>query len=131
VSNQLWEAEERSGHVIAEPCVDIVDRSVVEQCPVDGVYQAARWLYSHPDECVDCRVWEPECPTEGSSRRRTYRPRVRNSPPNARFLGETLPGSGRSLGRPPRRATGDPTFMTGQPHRLEVAGQPIGRWEQW
>jgi len=31
-----------------------MDRSCVEQCPVDCIYEGERMLYIHPDECIDC-----------------------------------------------------------------------------
>ncbi len=51
-------------YVIAEPCVDVLDRSCVEECPVDCIYEGLRMLYIHPDECVDCGACEPVCPVE-------------------------------------------------------------------
>ncbi len=51
-------------YVIAEPCVDVLDRACVEECPVDCIYEGGRMLYIHPDECVDCGACEPVCPVE-------------------------------------------------------------------
>ncbi|MFT8395072.1 ferredoxin [Propionibacterium sp.] len=51
-------------YVIAQPCVDVKDRACVEECPVDCIYEGARTLYIHPDECVDCGACEPVCPVE-------------------------------------------------------------------
>ena len=51
-------------YVIAEPCVDVKDRSCVDECPVDCIYEGARTLYIHPDECVDCGACEPVCPVD-------------------------------------------------------------------
>jgi NAD-dependent dihydropyrimidine dehydrogenase PreA subunit len=51
-------------YVIALPCVDVKDRSCVEACPVDCIYEGERCLYIHPDECVDCGACEPECPVQ-------------------------------------------------------------------
>lgn len=51
-------------YVIALPCVDVMDRACVEECPVDCIYEGQRTLYIHPDECVDCGACEPVCPTE-------------------------------------------------------------------
>ncbi|MBN9644839.1 ferredoxin [Corynebacterium mendelii] len=51
-------------YVIAQPCVDIMDKACVEECPVDCIYEGKRSLYIHPDECVDCGACEPVCPTE-------------------------------------------------------------------
>ncbi|HWS36510.1 MAG TPA: ferredoxin [Actinoplanes sp.] len=51
-------------YVIAEPCVDVLDKACVDECPVDCIYEGDRMLYIHPDECVDCGVCEPACPVE-------------------------------------------------------------------
>ncbi len=51
-------------YVIAEPCIDVLDRACVEECPVDCIYEGDRALYIHPDECVDCGACEPACPVE-------------------------------------------------------------------
>lgn len=51
-------------YTIAEPCVDVMDRACVEECPVDCIYEGKRTLYIHPDECVDCGACEPVCPVE-------------------------------------------------------------------
>jgi ferredoxin len=42
-------------YVIAEPCIDIKDRSCVDVCPVDCIHEADR---------IDCGACEPECPVE-------------------------------------------------------------------
>ena len=51
-------------YVITEPCVDVLDRACIEECPVDCIYEGERMLYIHPDECVDCGACEPVCPVE-------------------------------------------------------------------
>ena len=51
-------------YVIAEPCVDVLDKACIEECPVDCIYEGWRMLYIHPDECVDCGACEPVCPVE-------------------------------------------------------------------
>jgi NAD-dependent dihydropyrimidine dehydrogenase PreA subunit len=51
-------------YVIALPCVDVQDRTCVDECPVDCIYEGERMLYIHPDECVDCGACEPVCPVE-------------------------------------------------------------------
>ena len=50
-------------YVISEPCIDVKDKSCIEECPVDCIYEGDRMLYIHPDECVDCAC-EPVCPVE-------------------------------------------------------------------
>lgn len=51
-------------YTIAEPCVDVMDKACIEECPVDCIYEGGRMLYIHPDECVDCGACEPVCPVE-------------------------------------------------------------------
>ena len=51
-------------YTIAEPCVDLKDKACIEECPVDCIYEGARMLFIHPDECVDCGACEPVCPVE-------------------------------------------------------------------
>src|SRR5947208_2085353 len=49
-------------YIIAEPCINVKDRSCVDVCPVDCIYEGEDMLYIHPDECIDCGACEPECP---------------------------------------------------------------------
>jgi NAD-dependent dihydropyrimidine dehydrogenase PreA subunit len=52
-------------YVIAEPCVDVMDKACVDVCPVDCIHfeeGVDRILYIDPDECIDCGACEPECP---------------------------------------------------------------------
>ena len=51
-------------YIIAQPCVDVLDKACIEECPVDCIYEGNRMLYIHPDECVDCGACEPVCPVE-------------------------------------------------------------------
>ncbi len=52
-------------YVITEPCIDVLDKSCVEVCPVDCVHYEEgtdRMEYIDPDECIDCGACEPVCP---------------------------------------------------------------------
>ena len=53
-------------YVIAEPCIDVKDKSCVEVCPVDCIHgeDSDPQLYINPGECIDCGACEPECPVE-------------------------------------------------------------------
>ena len=51
-------------YIITQPCVDVLDRACIDECPVDCIYEGERMLYIHPDECVDCGACEPVCPVE-------------------------------------------------------------------
>jgi NAD-dependent dihydropyrimidine dehydrogenase PreA subunit len=54
-------------YIIAQPCVDVLDKACIEECPVDCIYEGDRMLYIHPDECVDCGACVPVCPVEAIS----------------------------------------------------------------
>ncbi len=41
-------------YIIAEPCIDIKDKSCVDVCPVDCIHEANRILVIDPEECIDC-----------------------------------------------------------------------------
>ena len=50
---------------ITQPCVDVMDKSCVDVCPVDCIHfeeGTDRKLYIDPDECIDCGACEPACP---------------------------------------------------------------------
>ena len=88
-------------YVIAEPCIDVMDRACVAECPVDCIYEGGRTLYIQPDECVDCGACEPVCPVEAiyyeddlPKKWQTY------TADNARFFAEPLPGRDAPLGSP-------------------------------
>ncbi|AXH96700.1 ferredoxin [Ornithinimicrobium avium] len=88
-------------YVIAQPCIDVVDRACVEECPVDCIYEGERALYIHPDECVDCGACEPVCPVEAiyyeDDLPAEFTPYLQD---NADFFFETLPGRDEPLASP-------------------------------
>ncbi len=52
-------------YVITTPCIDVMDQSCVEVCPVDCIHfdeGEDRMLFINPDECIDCGACEPACP---------------------------------------------------------------------
>ncbi len=51
-------------YIIAEPCIDVKDKSCIDVCPVDCIHEMARMLVIDPEECIDCGACEPECPVE-------------------------------------------------------------------
>jgi NAD-dependent dihydropyrimidine dehydrogenase PreA subunit len=87
--------------VITDACTDVLDRACIEECPVDCIYEGARSLYIHPDECVDCGACEPVCPVEAIY----YEDDVPGATvgsiaDNAAFFAEPLPGRAGPLGSP-------------------------------
>lgn len=88
-------------YVIGSACVDIVDKSCVQECPADCIYEGARAMYINPNECVDCgacslacRVdaiyYEADLPEEQSEYLQD----------NAAFFTSPLPGRDEPLGDP-------------------------------
>ena len=52
-------------YYITQPCIDVMDQSCVDVCPVDCIHfeeGSDRMLYIDPDECIDCGACEPACP---------------------------------------------------------------------
>jgi NAD-dependent dihydropyrimidine dehydrogenase PreA subunit len=102
-------------YIIAEPCVDVLDKACVEECPVDCIYEGSRMLYVHPDECVDCGACEPVCPVEAIF----YEDDVPRqwgdyTTANYEFFGELgSPGGAAGIGRLER----DASFVARQPGR--------------
>jgi NAD-dependent dihydropyrimidine dehydrogenase PreA subunit len=88
-------------YVIGTACVDVVDKSCIEDCPVDCMYEGDRKLYINPDECVDCGAckllckvdaiyWEGDLPAD----------QRQHLPDDAAFFSEVLPGRATPLGNP-------------------------------
>jgi NAD-dependent dihydropyrimidine dehydrogenase PreA subunit len=48
--------------VIGRECIDAQDRSCVDVCPVDCIYEGERKNYINPAECIDCGACEIACP---------------------------------------------------------------------
>lgn len=88
-------------YVIASPCIDVMDKSCTEECPVDCIYEGDRKLYINPKECIDCGACEPVCPVEAISQdRRVAEEDNEFIEDNRRFFTEPLPGRDESLGAP-------------------------------
>jgi NAD-dependent dihydropyrimidine dehydrogenase PreA subunit len=88
--------------VITEACVDIMDRSCMEECPVDCIYVGGRKMYINPVECIDCGACEQVCPNTAAFADRTLAntDAAWNIADNAAFFSELLPGRGAPLGTP-------------------------------
>jgi NAD-dependent dihydropyrimidine dehydrogenase PreA subunit len=86
-------------YVIAAACIDVTDRSCIEECPVDCIYEGDRKLYINPAECIDCGACEPVCPVQAISQdRRVPDGEYEFVADNARFFSELLPGRAEPLG---------------------------------
>jgi Fe-S-cluster-containing hydrogenase component 2 len=51
-------------YVITEPCIGCRDKSCIDECPVDAVYEGLSMSYIHPDVCIDCGACEVVCPVD-------------------------------------------------------------------
>lgn len=102
-------------YVIAEPCIDVLDKSCIEECPVDCIYEGNRMLYIQPDECVDCGACEPVCPVEAIYFEDDLPDKwVAFRDVNAEaFQSIGSPGGASRAGRIER----DPAFVEGQPRK--------------
>jgi NAD-dependent dihydropyrimidine dehydrogenase PreA subunit len=88
-------------YVIASPCIDVMDRSCIEECPVDCIYEGERKLYINPTECIDCGACEPACPVEAISQdRRVPDGDAEFIEDNRQFFVSVLPGRDAPIGSP-------------------------------
>jgi NAD-dependent dihydropyrimidine dehydrogenase PreA subunit len=88
-------------YFIAAPCIDVMDKSCVAECPVDCIYEGERKLYINPNECIDCGACEPACPEEAIfTDFRALDEDKEFLADNARFFDEPLPGRDEPIGAP-------------------------------
>jgi NAD-dependent dihydropyrimidine dehydrogenase PreA subunit len=88
-------------YVITSACIDVMDQSCIEECPVSCIYVGARKLYIHPDECIDCGACEQVCPVEAIAQDRSVPPdQAEFIADNRRFFTEVLLGRETPLGMP-------------------------------
>jgi ferredoxin len=50
-------------YVVAEPCVKCKYTECVSVCPVDCFQEGETSLAINPDQCIDCGMCEPVCPS--------------------------------------------------------------------
>ena len=88
-------------YVIIEHCIDVMDRSCVDVCPVDCIYEGDRKLYVNPAECIDCGACDNACPVDSIMLAGDVEPSSSvHLQDNATFFYETLPGKDAPLGDP-------------------------------
>jgi NAD-dependent dihydropyrimidine dehydrogenase PreA subunit len=86
---------------IGAECLDVLDKTCIEECPVDCIYEGRRKLYIQPAECIDCGACEPVCPVQAivSDMRITEEEQVW-ADDNAAFFDTVLPGRDEPVGSP-------------------------------
>jgi NAD-dependent dihydropyrimidine dehydrogenase PreA subunit len=116
-------------YAIGTGCVDVMDKSCVQECPVDCIYEGDRSLYINPDECVDCGACKLICRV-GAIEYETDLPddQLQHLADNAAFFSQTLPGRDAPLGSPGGaagvgRIGVDTPLVAGLPQVLEGRGQ--------
>jgi NAD-dependent dihydropyrimidine dehydrogenase PreA subunit len=88
-------------YFIAAPCIDVMDKSCIEECPVDCIYEGDRKLYINPGECIDCGACEPACPETAIFTDFKAPPAMTAFvADNKRFFTEPLDGRDQPLGAP-------------------------------
>lgn len=90
-------------YVIGAACVGCLDRSCVEVCPVDCIYEGERKSYINSHECIECGACEVECPVDAIFVER----KARKDPDRSAFVidsraffDEPLPGRPEPIGDP-------------------------------
>ena len=86
-------------YVIGADCIDELDGSCVDACPVDCIYEGLRKRYIQPSECIECGACLPACPVDAITPGRTSAA-PQWAEDNARFFSEPLPGRDTALGSP-------------------------------
>jgi ferredoxin len=51
-------------YVVTDNCIKCLYTDCVEVCPVDCFHIGPNFMVIDPDECIDCTLCEPECPSE-------------------------------------------------------------------
>jgi NAD-dependent dihydropyrimidine dehydrogenase PreA subunit len=88
-------------YFIAAPCIDVMDKSCIEECPVDCIYEGDRKLYINPRECIDCGACEPACPESAIFTDFKAPPDMTQFvEDNQRFFSEPLDGRDKPIGNP-------------------------------
>jgi NAD-dependent dihydropyrimidine dehydrogenase PreA subunit len=88
-------------YVIGSACIDVVDKSCMQECPVDCIYEGDRALYINPQECVDCGACKLICKVDAIYYETDLPDDQREFlADNAAFFTDVLPGRDDPLGSP-------------------------------
>lgn len=88
-------------YFIAAACIDVMDKSCTDECPVDCIYEGERKLYINPEECISCGACEPACPEAAVIADFQVSPETeRFASDNELFFTVPLPGRAEPLGAP-------------------------------
>lgn len=88
-------------YVIGKECLDVAEKSCVQECPVDCIYEGARTMYINPEECVDCGACKPACHVDAIHWEGDLPDdELQFLADNAAFFQQVLPGRDAPLGTP-------------------------------
>jgi len=101
-------------YVIAEPCVDILDKACIEECPVDCIYEADRMLLHPPRRMRRLRSLVNRSAGRGDLLRgRSARQVAHYTQANVDFFDD----SARRAGRQGRQGRKDPSLIANLPRK--------------
>ncbi len=86
--------------VIGEPCIDVLDKSCMDVCPMDCIYTGLRKNYINASECIDCSACSDVCPVDAiypAASASTDSQRLFEAD-SIEFFSSTLPGREQPLG---------------------------------
>lgn len=85
-------------YVIGLACIDELNGSCVDACPVDCIYEGRRRRYIQPMECIGCGACLPVCPVNAITSGEKAQPEWARD--NEQFFTAVLPGLSAPLGSP-------------------------------
>lgn len=85
-------------YVIGPACIEVLDGSCVDACPVDCIYEGGRKRYIQPVECIECGACIPVCPVNAITTGPKAEPEWAQD--NAEFFDTILVGRTEPLGSP-------------------------------
>lgn len=88
-------------YAIGAACIDVKDKTCMDVCPVECIYEGGRKLYINPIECIDCGVCVSTCPVEAIRSVDEFDDGdLEYAKDNATFFSVTLSGYDTPLGNP-------------------------------
>ncbi|WP_127817806.1 indolepyruvate ferredoxin oxidoreductase subunit alpha [Microbacterium sp. CPCC 204701] len=88
-------------YYITDNCLDVLDQSCAEECPVDCIYVGDRRAYIDPVKCIDCGNCLQVCPVKAIGKTPALDDDSRTAlNDNNEFFIEILPGRTEPLGSP-------------------------------
>jgi ferredoxin len=85
-------------YVIGPACIEELNGSCVDACPVDCIYEGERRRYIQPTECIECGACLPVCPVKAITNGPNAQPEWAED--NAQFFDTMLAGRAEPLGSP-------------------------------